>query len=234
MEVRTMSKKHIIYLIFLVFCFLTIGSQQAWAEGFMDIYGGGSVTGNADAEVSRNVSSLGAVSREIDTEKVDFGSSFTAGYRFGCWSEKYPYLGIAGDLSYFRAGNEAVKVYAVPISFLLMLRWPLLKSRDFPKGRIQPYVGIGPGFFYSYSEADFQPDLSDTVSGISLDIGLDARAGIAWQFQKHLALFGEYRYTNFTVDLETTSPLYGFAGSKDAIKTRVTTNHFLIGISYRF
>lgn len=229
-----MQKKYAISVIFLVFCFLTVGSEQAWAEGFMDIYGGGAVSGNANADVSRNVSSLGTVTREVDTEKVDFGSSFTAGYRFGGWSEKYPYLGIAGDISYFKAGNEAVKVYAVPMSFLLMLRWPLLKSRDFPKGRIQPYVGIGPGFFYSYSEADFQPELSDTVSGISLDMGVDVRAGIAWQFHQHMALFGEYRYTNFTVDLETTSVLYGLAGSKDTIETRVKTNHFLIGISYRF
>jgi hypothetical protein len=177
MEMRTMPMKHVNILIFLMFCFPATGSGQAWAEGFIDIYGGGSVTRNADAKVSRNVSSLGTVSREVDTEKVDFGSSFTAGYRFGCWSEKYPYLGIAGDLSYFKAGNEALKVYTVPMSFLLMARWPLLKGRDFPKGKIQPYVGIGPGFFFSYSEADFRPNLSDTVSGISLDMGVDVRFG---------------------------------------------------------
>lgn len=229
-----MQKKHIISVIFLVFCFLTTGSAQAWAEGFMDIYGGGAFTQNADADVSRNVSSLGTVSREVDTGKVDFGSSFTAGYRFGWWAEKYPYLGIAGDLSYFKAGNKTAKVYTVPMSFLLMFRWPLLKNRDFPKGRIQPYIGIGPGLFYSYSEADFQPGLSDTVCGISLDVGVDVRAGIAWQFHKHMAVFGEYRYSNFAVDLETTSVLYGLAGSKDTIETRVKTNHLLIGISYRF
>ena len=35
-----MQKKYAISVIFLVFCFLTVGSEQAWAEGFMDIYGG--------------------------------------------------------------------------------------------------------------------------------------------------------------------------------------------------
>jgi opacity protein-like surface antigen len=230
-----MQKKHIISLLFLVFCILTIGSvHNAGAEGFMDIYGGGAFTQNADADISRSVSYLGSIRKKTDTENVHFGSSFTAGYRFGCWSEKYPYLGVAGDLSYFRAGNETVKVHAVPMSFLVMLRWPLLKTRDFPKGRIQPYVGIGPGFFYSYSEADFQPEFSDTVSGFSLDMGVDARAGIAWQFHKHMALFGEYRYTNFRVDLETTSLLYGLGGTRDTIETRMSTDHFLMGISYRF
>lgn len=92
-----MGKKYIIPIIFLVFCLLALGSAQAWVEEFMDIYGGGAFTQNADTDVSRNVSSLGTVRREVNTEKVDFGSSFTVGYRFVFWYEKYPYRGIAGS-----------------------------------------------------------------------------------------------------------------------------------------
>ncbi len=146
-----MPKKQFLLVIFSVVCFLAVGSAQARAEGFIDIYGGGAVTQDADANVSITFSSLGVVRREIDTKR-----------------------------------------------------------------------------------ADFRPALSETVSGTSLDIGVDLRAGIAWQFQKHLALFGEYRYTNFSADLENTDVLYGLAGSKDTIQTRLATNHFLIGISYRF
>jgi opacity protein-like surface antigen len=115
-----------------------------------------------------------------------------------------------------------------------MLRWPFLKNQCFPKGRIQPYVGIGSGFFLSVSNVDFRPTLPKTVSGTSFDVGLDLRAGIAWQFHKHLALFGEYRYTDFSNDLEQTDILYGLAGTKETIKTQLATNHFLVGASYRF
>jgi opacity protein-like surface antigen len=229
-----MKQKKFLLVIFSMLCFLAIGPAQALAEGFIDLYGGGASTPNADVDASISSSSLGFVSTESHTGKVDFGSSYTLGARAGCWFEKIPYVGIAGDLSYFKAENKTTEIHVVPISLLLMLRWPLFKNQDFPKGRIQPYVGIGPGFFLSVSNVDFRPTLSKTVSGISYNVGLDLRAGIAWQFLKHLALFGEYRYTNFNIDLEETDILYGFAGTKEAMKTQLTTNHFLVGISYRF
>jgi len=215
-------------------CFLTTGPAQALAEGFIDIYGGWASTPSADVDVSISSSSLGFVSTESHTGKVDFGSSYTLGARAGGYFEKLPYVGIAGDLSYFKAENGTTEIHVIPISLLLMLRYPLFKSEKFPHGRIQPYVGIGPGFFVSVSNVDFRPALPKTVSGTCFDVGLDLRTGITWQFQKRLALFGEYRYTNFNIDLEQTDILYGLAGTQQTMKTHLTTNHFLIGVSYRF
>jgi opacity protein-like surface antigen len=229
-----MKQKKFLLVIFSMLCFLVIGPAQALAEGFIDIYGGWASTRDADVDVSISSSGLGFVSTESDTEKVDFGSSYTLGARVGYWFEKLPYVGIAGDLSYFRAEDKTTEIHVVPISLLLMLRYPLFKSEKFPNGRIQPYAGIGPGFFLSVSDVDFRPTLPKTLSGTSFDVGLDLRAGIAWQFHKHLALFGEYRYTDFSIDLEQTDILYGLAGTKETMKTQLSTNHFLIGISYRF
>jgi len=229
-----MKHKELLLEIFSVLCFLAIGPAHALAEGFIDIYGGEASTQAADVDVSISSSGLGFVSTKSHTEKVDFGSSFTLGARAGYWFEKLPYVGIAGDLSYFKAEDKAAEIHVVPLSLLLMLRWPLFKNQDFPKGRLQPYVGIGPGFFFSVTKVDFRPTLPKTFSGTSFDVGLDLRAGIAWQFQKHLALLGEYRYTDFSIDLEQTDILYGFAGTKETMKTQLATNHFLIGISYRF
>jgi len=229
-----MKQKKFFLVIFSMLCFLTIGPAQALAEGFIDIYGGWVSTRDADLDLSISSSSLGFVSTESHTEKIDFGSSYTLGVRAGGWFEKFPYVGIAGDLSYFKAENETAEIHVVPISLLLMLRYPLFKSEKFPHGRIQPYVGIGPGFFLSISNVDFRPTLPDTFSGTSFDVGLDLRAGLAWQFYKHLALFGEYRYTDFRIHLEQTDILFGLAGTKETMKTHLTTNHFLIGISYRF
>ena len=229
-----MKKKDFFLVIFSMLCFLAIGSAEALAEGFIDIYGGWANTRDADVDVSISSSGLGFVNMESHKEKVDFASSYGLGARAGYWFEKLPYVGIAGDLSYFKAENKTADIYVVPVSLLLMLRWPLLKNEDFPKGRLQPYVGIGPGFFFSVTKVDFRPTLPKTFSGTSFDVGLDLRAGIAWQFQKHLALLGEYRYTDFSIDLEQTDILYGFAGTKETMKTELATNHFLIGISYRF
>lgn len=229
-----MKQKKLLLVIFSTLCFLAIGPAQALAEGFIDIYSGWASTRDADIDVSISSSNLGFVSIESHTEKVDFGSSYSLGARVGYWFEKFPYIGIAGDLSYCEAENKTVEIHVVPISLLLMLRWPLFKNPCFPKGRIQPYVGIGPGFFLSVSNVDFRPTLPKTVSGTSFGVGLDLRAGIAWQFHKHLALFGEYRYTDFSNDLEQTDILYGLVGTKETIKTQLATNHFLVGVSYHF
>jgi opacity protein-like surface antigen len=229
-----MKQKRFLIVIFSMLCFLATGPAQALAEGFIDIYGGWASTQDADVDVSISSSSLGFVSTESHTEKVDFDSSYALGVRAGYWFEKFPYVGIAGDLSYFKAENKTTGIHVIPISLLLMLRYPLFRSEKFPRGRIQPYAGIGPGFFISVSDVDFRPTLPKTFSGTSFDVGLDLRAGIAWQFHKHLALFGEYRYTDFSIDLEQTDILYGLAGTKETMKTQLATNHFLIGISYRF
>jgi len=229
-----MKQKEFLLVIFSTLCFLVIGPAKALAEGFIDIYGGTAYTRDEDVDVSISSSSLGFVRTESHTEKVDFGSSYALGLRAGGWFEKIPYVGIAGDLSYFKAEDKTAEIHVVPISLLLMLRYPLFKSEKFSHGRIQPYAGIGPGFFISVSDIDFRPTLPKTFSGTSFDVGLDLRAGLAWQFHKHFALFGEYRYTDFSIDLEQTDILFGLAGTKENMKTQLTTNHFLVGVSWRF
>jgi opacity protein-like surface antigen len=182
-----------ILVALLVLSILTISPMPASAEWFLDVYGGESTT--RDASVTAEITSYGvfiATTTKSHTEKVDLDSSFTMGGRLGYWSEKLPWLGVSLDLSYFKAEGEKAEFDVVPLSLLLMLRWPLFKSENFPKGRLQPYVVVGPGYFFTDSRVNFRPALQDSVSGSSGEIGFDARAGLAWQFHKHWAIFGEY------------------------------------------
>jgi opacity protein-like surface antigen len=156
------------------------------------------------------------------------------GGRFGYWFEKLPSLGVSLDLSYFKAEGERAEFDVVPLSLLLMLRWPLFKSENFPKGKLQPYAGVGPGYFFTSSRVNFRPALQDSVSGSSDEIGFDVRAGLSWQFHKHWAIFGEYRYTDVKIDLKQEDYLAIFSGTDESTKTHLKSNHFLAGISYRF
>jgi opacity protein-like surface antigen len=156
------------------------------------------------------------------------------GGRLGYWFEKLPWLGVSLDLSYFKADGEKAEFDAVPLSLLLMLRWPLFKSEKFPKGKLQPYTGVGPGYFFTDSRVNFRPALQDSASGSSGEIGLDVRAGLAWQFHKHWAIFGEYRYTDVKIDFTQEDFLPLFSGTDVSVKTHLKTNHYLVGISYRF
>jgi len=216
-------------------CFLLILPTLARAEWFLDVYGGESST--RDTSVTAEITSYGllmATTTKSHTEKVDLDSSFSMGGRLGYWSEKLPWLGVSLDLSYFKAEGEKAKFDAVPLSLLLMLRWPLFRSENFPKGKLQPYAGVGPGYFFTDSRVNFRPALQDSVSGSSGEIGFDARAGLSWQFHKHWAIFGEYRYTDVKIDFTQGDFLPLFSGTDESMKTHLKTNHFLGGISYRF
>jgi opacity protein-like surface antigen len=167
---------------------------------------------------------------------MDLDSSFTMGGRIGYWFEKLPWLGVSLDLSYFKAEGERAEFDVVPLSLLFMLRLPLFKSENFPKGKLQPYAGVGPGYFFTDSRVNFRPALEDSVSGSDGEIGLDVRAGLAWQFHKRWAIFGEYRYTDVKIDFTEKDSLaiLSLSGTDVSTKAHLKTNHYLVGISYRF
>lgn len=211
------------------------------AEGFIDLYGG--VASTQDADVSVEERSPFFAPAEV-SRNVDFDTSITFGGRLGYWSESVPWLGVALDVSTFRAEGKDVDIAVFPVSALLMVRWPLLTSEEFPKGQLQPYVGVGPGLFISDFEVDFRPTVAEKVSEwiVDVDVGLDARAGLAWQIHRHFALFGEYRFTHVNLEFEEEGCLtfacafvpLATEATKRTAETTLDTHHFLIGVSFRF
>jgi outer membrane protein OmpA-like peptidoglycan-associated protein len=183
-----------------------------WAEVFADIGVGGAITQNADITTE---------SGGKQTEgRVHFADSVTAGARIGYWFEGEPMVGVAGTVSYFQPGasGSTAKTEVVPLSLLAMGRWPLLVSKEFPKGQLQPYLGVGPGFFITHAST---PGFSDT----SKEAGLDFRTGAQWLFTPRVGSFVEYRLTH----VGTT-----FRDQGVREETSLTTHHFLIGMAYHF
>jgi opacity protein-like surface antigen len=101
------------------------------------------------------------------------------------------------------------------VSFDLMLRWPMLVSTDFPHGRLQPYLTIGPGLYIQHLER------FDTRTTHGLKVG----GGVAWELTRSIGLFAEYRYTHVRAALHS---------GKIKFRTHLSTHHFLSGISFRF
>ena len=193
---------------------LGIGVSPAWAELDIDIFGGVSWTKSTDVAVdgidNTNVSVKGVF------KDVSLDPGFTVGLRLGYWFEFAPWLGLGLDGFYFslpvpaQTVNSTVnvtgKIFGHPISTTssgqvrlpsfdlpsagfspqLMLRWPLLTSNDLPKGRLQPYVGVGPAWAVTI----------DTDKA-ALILGGLVRGGGSFLLFSHLALFAEYRYSSF-------------------------------------
>jgi opacity protein-like surface antigen len=171
-----------------------IGPHPASAEWFLDVYGGVSITGDADVEIRDTITA---------DDKVEFDTEGMGGARLGYWLEGLRWLGVAADVSYFAPAAQGTivetRLEVIPISPLVMFRLPLLESPEFPKGRLQPYLGIGPGFFLTSVKVD-APGLGEQSTDWQFEVGVDARAGVAFMFTPVVGTFLEGRYTAFSTD----------------------------------
>ena len=213
-----MTRQRALPMVFAMLAWLVTAALPASAEWVTDVYLGAAITQKDDVTIQ--IEGLRA------SEKVNFDTSFTLGGRVAYWFESTPWLGLAIDASVY---NPDADLTVFPISALLMLRWPLLTSVEFPKGRLQPYAGIGPGVFISTTKVDLRPEVPAEFSDTSIDLGLDARAGIAWLFAKNTAVFAEYRFTHVSPRFEDRP-----ADLQTTVDVDLNTHHMLVGISFRF
>ena len=218
----------------LVVGWLTAALSNAWAEGFVDLYAGWSTTRDSQVTLAATPSFGQSVST---SEHADYDTSSVVGIRIGRWFTQNPSLGTALDLSSFGADGrdgqgQAVNADLVVLSWLLMARTSLLPSEAFPNGRLQPYLGIGPGLFHTKLSVDFSPALRQRISDSSLDFGWDIRTGMVWQFRS-VALFGEYRFTRVSPDYKESIGIpFIFTETVRTMNTRLDTHQFIVGIRF--
>jgi opacity protein-like surface antigen len=231
-------RKPLVILPSIFFCALLIaGRANAGAEGFFDLYVGVAKNNNADVRVSETTSS-GTTS---SAASIDLSSSAEFGLRFGAWHPTYNWIGMAMDLGYFQADGPGVDITALPMTLLLALRAPLFPTPDRPGGRLQPYAMAGASFYIT----DISVRL-DGMGGSSFQyswpwpnnyndkvVGPYVAAGIAWQPTNHLATFGEYRYTSFDVDFDTTNSII-LPTMNGTVETTIRADRILFGFSHRF
>jgi len=229
-----------------------IGSgSAARAEGFFDLYFGVGLPEDGDIDTDANDP---FVDDDIAyNDDVDFETTESLGLRGGYWfefSDTLPsFLGIGLDLSMYRSFEDSsfaeLEVWNTPITPLLMLRAPLGYSEDYPGGRVQPYVAVGPSFHVAFAHAELDEitptgpgdAFYDDFDAAGFGLGLDARAGLAIPIGRHFALFTEYRYTwvepEFEEDLEVASTPFGFETEVE-IEPELRTHHIVFGASFRF
>lgn len=83
-----------------------------------------------------------------------------------------------------------------PVTFagnhLRVLMWaPANLMFRYPNGRLQPYIGFGPGIFFArvnVTEQGFETSQSN------IRVGLNAKVGAEFFITRHVAVFGEWKY----------------------------------------
>ncbi len=238
-------------------------SVPASAEWFADLFVGPAFTQNDDLVISQT-------GLKAKLKDVAFDNSVSFGGRVGYWFESTPYLGLGLDVSHFRpdigkqtvtgclsgafavlygisgcapgAGLLRIDLAVTGISFDALLRWPLLTSKEFPKGRLQPYLTDGPTIFVarakdSSSSSSPAPNfIPPGQSETDTSVGVKAGAGIAWQFHQNVALFGEYRFTHFApkFDFKNLSVADFVSTVSSPTKTDINTHRAVFGVSLRY
>jgi len=225
-------------LLSTLLCLLLIAAHgNAWAEGFFDLYVGVAKNNTADVSVSETTSS-GTTSASAS---IDLSSSAAFGARLGAWHPTYNWIGLGMDMGYFQADGPGVDIKAYPVSLLLALRAPLFTTPERPGGRLQPYVMAGLTIYVIDITVQLNGMGGSSIKGGGAYfggagdyvLGPYLAAGLAWQPARNLALFGEFRHSNFNVGFDTTNSFI-FPTMNGKVDTSVNIDQILFGISYRF
>ena len=124
----------------------------------------------------------------------------------------------------------------------MMMRYPLLPNEQFPQGRLQPYLGVGPEFAFGKVKAEFEENGFKTkIEESEGALGVDVRTGLLWKLHPQWGIFTEYRFTYLNYNTKDPDELSckPYNDCPDSLKfedfeAKLTTHHFLVGISFRF
>ncbi|MDI6854753.1 MAG: outer membrane beta-barrel protein [Deltaproteobacteria bacterium] len=194
-----------------------------------------------------NLAFPGGGAGETTFSTIKFSPSVVGGLKLGYYSHTLPWLGVevessfnrqdirqaAGTLSRpvgapasDRADVAAARLYVWTMAFHFLGRYGFLPDKEVPFGRLQPYVGIGPGFVILYSWRDAAKNFS-----------LDAEAGVRYMLLRNLSAFVEYKFSQqWEVELEDQRVVSQGLGREGAGTAMFDfTNHkVVVGVTFHF
>jgi opacity protein-like surface antigen len=226
---------------------VVVGSRPAAAEWFADLYAGSSFTQGSDLKLNDHGIGPGTFA------DVEFDRSLAWGGRAGRFFDTLPFLGVGLDFFRYypyigpqsvqlsgcfypggcgsgRGGTGSFEVEATAVSIDLMLRLPLLRSEDAPQGRVQPYLAAGPPLFMTTITPRHTRNLRNHDGDTDFSFGYKLAGGVAVQIFRNLALFGEYRFTHVSPDVE----LRDASNRRTTMSVDLDTHSALFGISARW
>jgi len=202
-------------------------SSSGRAEVFSDLYLGAAITSDSTYVID----GLPIPSSILCVSQCSSATSPSGGLRIGYYTERFPWLGVAGDFSAYIAGwgiESPYEVTAFPISALLMFRAPLLRREGYPNGRVQPYLAVGPSLVVSTAQISSGWAFLGTgrvASNTSVEAGFDGRLGLRILGSDWISVLLEYRLTYF-------SPSWTVEGH--TVETDYWTNHFMLGMGIHY
>jgi opacity protein-like surface antigen len=220
----------------VVLAAMTMPPATSRAEFFIDLYGGTARTQSGDVSAYED--------REIEIPggdltlqgDLDGAESTAVGLRGGYWDKNVSWLGAALDLNSFRADskNSEADARLTTLSIMLMARYPLMVTEEYPVGRFHPYAAMG----ISKTHVDISAP-SDRASGaVTSDVGGVFCAGMKWMATPTMGVFAEYRFVSISFDdseVDARRDLFGHSHTRVfEAEGDVQAHQFLGGVSIHF
>lgn len=173
-------------------------------EFYVGGYLGGAITPSQDLRFSNGTTlngNPGGPSVTVRNNRFDPG--VVAGLKLGYFFRSFPYLGLEGETNYSPSQVPRQRVSlnriiggssraTIPnddwvnwtLALHIVARYGFLSDKEVPFGRLQPYVGIGPGLVIMYEEVDSAKNFA-----------LDVMAGVRYMLLKNVSAFVEYKFS---------------------------------------
>jgi opacity protein-like surface antigen len=140
------------------------------------------------------------------------------------------FAGFSGDVQ-TRLQSADIEVTAVSLN--LLYRFRLLPGPQHPRGRLQPYVGVGAGAFIARLATQTSPfDTNKDISDTDVRPGVQALGGLRYFLTRNIALFAEYKFIQtdtFSFSFKESGTIFGFPATETARDRADITSHLFYG-----
>ena len=140
------------------------------------------------------------------------------------------FAGFNGD---FETRLQSADVEVTAVALNLLYRFRLLPGPQHPRGRLQPYAGVGAGAFIARLATQTSPfDTNKDISDTDVRPGVQALGGVRYFLTRSIALFAEYKFVHtdtFSFSFKESGTISGFPATETARDRANITSHLFYG-----
>jgi opacity protein-like surface antigen len=175
-------------------------------------------------------------------KNIEYKPGVLVGLKFGRYLDCYPWFGWEMETNFGRnrirgeQGRISPPVPGGPVNLLggsdwfmiwdlqtnLLARYGFLRDKEVTFGRLQPYIGIGPGFEIIYGRYDSAKNFA-----------IESMAGVRYMVTDKFAVYCEYKFS-YQFAVEYQNVLANKYGNDGMLTFDVPHHRFVIGVSYHF
>lgn len=216
-------------------------------EFYVGLYMGASFANSQDLKYENGATANNGVTLTRVNPFTLFNNKFepgvVGGLKFGYFLKSIPYLGLEAETNFapsrIRSRTATVSPAVIgsnqalvpdnnwvnwTIAGHIVGRYGFFKDAEVPFGRLQPYVGIGPGFVVMYDHVDAAKNFS-----------IDVMAGLRYMMLKNVSLYVEYKYGHqFDAEMESHDLAVNGSTVSGTASLPMDLHRIVLGVAYHF